>query len=557
MANIDINQVQKNIEELQDQNAIDFQQWKRLGQEIEELTANIKTNDNRLRLLMEKIKSDYENLKKEIIDENAYLQLSNKIEENKNQIEENKKEISKKVSNETFNNTIDSFNGELNTKAQKYKSEIVGIKGWRQPNQNKKIVFVGDSTTDVASSIYSEIKKYYLGSGDKLSGVTEDNLINMGSNGNTLANFINNIPSGKGIDDVIALKPDLIIFCYGINDVRLGNTTLERLIELHDNAITRLLEETNAYILLRTPHTLCSDSPNGYISPSNSGQAYSDILWNCYESFRGKYPKTDVLDLQTIIFGRTSRTVAENSLMADELHANNNGQAYEGTVIAEFIGEKPSKDMYKDRRTTSYLDYPKKLENNPLYEKICEGYFLNMGTNYLDFALDKSHMNKIQKGDIVKIGDELAYDFTGNVYANGNNIRLSQTFNNYENNKKGLVEIYRAKINRENIGFYSASIKTGEDFSQSYCFSKNIVATNFKCKSNFPISNGATFTLCATHNGTKSEICEIVFTNNNMTGTFSWVGGITSKLIENYDFVTLTCKSITYDGEVRISIIIE
>ena len=446
---------------------------------------------------------------------------------------------------------------QLDKKAQKYKSEIVGIKGWRQPNQNKKIVFVGDSTTDVASSIYGEIKKYYLGSGDKLSGITEDNLINMGANGNTLENFINNLPIGKGIDDIIALKPDLVIFCYGINDVRLGKTSLEKLIQLHDFAIQKILKETNAYILLRTPHTLCSDSPNGYISPSNAGQAYSDILWNCYESFRGKYPKTDVLDLQTIIFGRTSRTVVESSLMADELHANNSGQAYEGTVIAEFIGEKPSKDMYKDRRTTSYLDYPKKLENNHLYEKICEGYFLNIGNGYLDFDLDKSHMSKIQKGDIVKIGDELAYDFTGNVYANGNNIRLVQTFNNYQNNKKGLVGIYRVKKNRENIGFYSASIKTGEDFSQSYCFNKNIVATNFICKSNFPISNGATFTLCATHNGTKSEICDIVFTHNNMTGAFSWVGGITSKLIEDYDFITLSCKSISYVGEVRISIIIE
>ena len=45
MADIDINRIQKNIEELQDQNAIDFQQWKRLGQEIEKLTEKIKTSD--------------------------------------------------------------------------------------------------------------------------------------------------------------------------------------------------------------------------------------------------------------------------------------------------------------------------------------------------------------------------------------------------------------------------------------------------------------------------------------------------------------------------------
>lgn len=270
---------------------------------------------------------------------------------------------------EKYTTRLNNFDEQLDNKANKYKSEIIGIKGWRQPNQDKKIVFVGDSTTDTALSIYSEIKKYYINSGDCLSGINESNLINKGSNGNTIANFINNIPAGKGIDDVIALKPDLVIFCYGINDVRLGNTTLERLIELHDIAITRLLKETNAYILLRTPHPLCSDSPNGFIQPPNAGQQYTDILWECYEHFRGKYPKTDVLDLQTLVFGRVSKNVANSPLMADELHANNIGQAREGSVIADFIGEKPKKDSYKARNSISYTDYPKLLENNPLYEK--------------------------------------------------------------------------------------------------------------------------------------------------------------------------------------------
>ena len=45
MADIDINKVQRNIKELQDQNAIDFQQWKRLGQEIEKLEGKIKTSN--------------------------------------------------------------------------------------------------------------------------------------------------------------------------------------------------------------------------------------------------------------------------------------------------------------------------------------------------------------------------------------------------------------------------------------------------------------------------------------------------------------------------------
>ena len=78
MSEIDINRVQQNIKELQDQNAIDFQQWKRLGQEIEKLAGKIKTSDKHLNLLMKKIKYDYENLRKVIIDENVQIQLNNK-----------------------------------------------------------------------------------------------------------------------------------------------------------------------------------------------------------------------------------------------------------------------------------------------------------------------------------------------------------------------------------------------------------------------------------------------------------------------------------------------
>ena len=62
MSDIDINRVIQNIEELKDQNAIDFQQWKRLGQEIKRLEGKIKTSDNHLNLLMKKIKADYESL---------------------------------------------------------------------------------------------------------------------------------------------------------------------------------------------------------------------------------------------------------------------------------------------------------------------------------------------------------------------------------------------------------------------------------------------------------------------------------------------------------------
>ena len=120
MSDIDINRILQNIGELQDQNAIDFQQWKRLGQEIEKLSGKIKMSDNHLNLLMKKIKSDYESLRKVIIDENVQIELSDKIEKNKNQIEENKKEINKKVNIDTFNSSVKSINEQLDTIASLY-----------------------------------------------------------------------------------------------------------------------------------------------------------------------------------------------------------------------------------------------------------------------------------------------------------------------------------------------------------------------------------------------------------------------------------------------------
>lgn len=127
MSDNDVNKIQQNVKELQGQNAIDFQQWKRLGKEIEKLSEKIKLSDTNLKLLMKKIKSDYENLKRIIIDENIQVQLINKIGQNRNEIVDNKNKIdyvnikaeenSNKIE-DNKNEILDSKN-KLNTKANK------------------------------------------------------------------------------------------------------------------------------------------------------------------------------------------------------------------------------------------------------------------------------------------------------------------------------------------------------------------------------------------------------------------------------------------------------
>lgn len=116
MSDIDVNKIKQNVKELQDQNAIDFQQWKKLGNDIEKLSEKIKLSDTNLSVLMKKIKNDYENLKKIIVDENVQVQLNNKIEDNKNEIIDNKNKIEE--TNYEFNSQIKSITPNVNKAIQ-------------------------------------------------------------------------------------------------------------------------------------------------------------------------------------------------------------------------------------------------------------------------------------------------------------------------------------------------------------------------------------------------------------------------------------------------------
>ena len=66
MTDIDINRVQQNIKELQDQNAIDFQHWELITQEIEKIKEDIEIRQRNLNILFKKINSDIEKLKEKV-----------------------------------------------------------------------------------------------------------------------------------------------------------------------------------------------------------------------------------------------------------------------------------------------------------------------------------------------------------------------------------------------------------------------------------------------------------------------------------------------------------
>ena len=191
MSDNDVNIIQQNVKELQDQNAIDFQQWKKLGKDIEKLSEKIKLSDTNLSTLMKKIKNDYESLKRIIIDENVQFELNNKIEDNRN-------EINKKLNNETFQDKVNEINSELNTKASKNETQNI-----QQQVNNLVLGAVGNGNNPEiiqARGDYSLLTDR-LNFGDKINNILfMKNLRKNISEGRTEKEFYYEYPIKKGVE---------------------------------------------------------------------------------------------------------------------------------------------------------------------------------------------------------------------------------------------------------------------------------------------------------------------------------------------------------------------
>lgn len=471
------------------------------------------------------------------------------------------------IDNKAEKAEVEKLSSQLVTKT----SEKSGLSGWLRSfefDRNKKICFIGDSTTDgkagVAQFLYECLNRYHINSGDNLDGVT---LVDKGSSGNTCYNFIRDENGTKGIKACVDEQADLYVFCYGINDVRLGNTTKEQLKEYISIAIERLLKETNAYILLRVPNSLLADDPsnNNWIQPLEKAQEYTDIMWEAYMELKNKWARVDIIDMQTLIFGRTVLNKVDNPYMNDNLHPNSDGMYRIARCIADYIGITPKirtdlvKIATKENPDKPYLIYPKILESID-YELICEGYFVAMGSNYLDFAINPTTAkNLVKKGDIIKIGDKLAYDLTNpTLSSSGSNTRIvGVTFNNYENNNKGMVRIYRKKgkisksvvFNDNNINEKILGIFTVENSNIS----------NISLKTTKPIPNTISFSLKESKANNIKEITTFSFSVNNMSGTTTW--NLTNAPSNNYNFLNdavyyLECTSTSYTGDIMLNMIL-
>ena len=110
----DINSQQVDIENLFKQNELDLCSIKELYRKLKELEkkiSQIKYIDSNL---ADKLKKDYEKLKRIILDENIQVQLNNKIDETKTNLINNINELNSQVDNK-----INEVNSQLDTKANK------------------------------------------------------------------------------------------------------------------------------------------------------------------------------------------------------------------------------------------------------------------------------------------------------------------------------------------------------------------------------------------------------------------------------------------------------
>ena len=93
---IDINKHEADIDNLFKQNELDLCSIKELYRKLEEMEKKISQIKYINNVLVNKLKRDYENLKRIILDENIQVQLTNEINDIKSRLENLENQVGKK-----------------------------------------------------------------------------------------------------------------------------------------------------------------------------------------------------------------------------------------------------------------------------------------------------------------------------------------------------------------------------------------------------------------------------------------------------------------------------
>ena len=217
--------------------------------------------------------------------------------------------------------------------------------------------------------------------------------------------------------------PDLIVFCWGINDVRTGATTQAQLVARIKQVVNRIravLPTTD--IVLWGPNSFLADDPTNasLVSPATAAaaQSYSSLLYGTYEQLKNVWPNVVVLQKQDI-FGKTCQTFAALggtgvSSMSDQLHPSNGAQTQMADWLAPLIGFKKPFNQQRanlarvSAPTTPYAVYPREVEDPAFYDVVAQAPWLGQGNvsgnDYMDFLFPGARYKEILPGDIVQMG---------------------------------------------------------------------------------------------------------------------------------------------------------
>lgn len=315
----------------------------------------------------------------------------------------------------------------------------------------KKLVMIGDSTTDSAvSNYFDDMMRKYTKSGEVLEG-TE--IINMGKGGTTINWFLTD--SSNQIGTAISHNAEIYTLCYGINDVREGNTSKEQLKNNLKTCVNRLLDETQGCVLLVTPNTMLSADVGGYnyVKPDSSAQAYSTLLKEAYVELNAMYAsdRVQLVDMQDLIFGDTCVVKADTPFMSDQLHPNTLGQRCRADVIANAIGREIGVQLNKIRwvereHSDDILGY------YPLYVKY-KGYnevlssveIVSIDNEKAILAMsERNFASSVKPGDVMLFGNEKAVAINEIVLHGYQNYYFYFDFSEYAKNCNSWhVSVYR------------------------------------------------------------------------------------------------------------------
>ena len=346
------------------------------------------------------------------------------------------------------------------------------------------LAFVGDSTSDLTGNaiwLIAEIERY-IEVGSPLEGFTTANMPNYGSNGQTITGFI--IDAGvKGLAALIAANLDLIIFSYGINDIRQNFLTKDQL----KTEIITCIEAIKAgspdtSIVLRMPNSFDVPTTDFYIkqgayaSLAEAAQAQSAILYTAYKELEFYWDDVLLFNSQDLIFGRISSPTTPSFLHSDEIHPEYS--IITKLLVENFIGYKKlfKKDVAIYATGYNYASpwdqYPRVFELESDYIKLGEGQTNAHGASYNFFSVEPYTAYDLASG--YRYGDYISFAWGDLIVLNLNsldfnnesrvNYPVTLPANTYPNGT--IVEFFRSKYNNQEINKTYLNDKTNYPYAR-------------------------------------------------------------------------------------------